>query len=373
MGRGCVKTQSSTVGPERCSPAGATARLRSDAGHHLPGNCSVAASEEVIAPTVLCRAMPSSFRRRGPAGSQNWDVSLKETAISASFLFARHVGPLPSRAARQSGSPSALRAWKNQTQRAGLDTASADRVVAVCFAAGVPRHLWLSLTHICYPAVEAAWRGKMSLRNDISGLLGFIGRETVWRERLQDVVAWRRTRPMPTMPTVWRIWPRSQGLRQHAGPNPGCGPQAPGPDFDRAFQPDPGPDEDVRSGGPGCSRFEAEVRRLLAGQDSLCHRAAAGGMDCRAGPRRRTRPTAAGHRCQRLMSMASERSLRHPSRRQSKTSGTPGRSEHGSDLPHGDTNPARSIMTGTSHLRGLLYAATVVLAPAPRARSGPGA
>jgi hypothetical protein len=29
----------------------------------------------------------------------------------------------------------------------------------------------------------------MSVRNDISGLLGFIGREQIWRERLQDVVA----------------------------------------------------------------------------------------------------------------------------------------------------------------------------------------
>jgi hypothetical protein len=29
----------------------------------------------------------------------------------------------------------------------------------------------------------------MSVRNDISGLLGFIGREHIWRERLQDVVA----------------------------------------------------------------------------------------------------------------------------------------------------------------------------------------
>ena len=32
-------------------------------------------------------------------------------------------------------------------------------------------------------------RGKMSVRNDISGLLGFIGREHIWQERLQDVVA----------------------------------------------------------------------------------------------------------------------------------------------------------------------------------------
>ena len=32
-------------------------------------------------------------------------------------------------------------------------------------------------------------RGKMSVRNDISGLLGFIGREHIWRQRLQDVVA----------------------------------------------------------------------------------------------------------------------------------------------------------------------------------------
>ncbi|MGL4439134.1 MAG: hypothetical protein ACRCUE_07680, partial [Bosea sp. (in: a-proteobacteria)] len=29
----------------------------------------------------------------------------------------------------------------------------------------------------------------MTERNDISGLLGFIGREKVWRDRMQDVVA----------------------------------------------------------------------------------------------------------------------------------------------------------------------------------------
>jgi hypothetical protein len=29
----------------------------------------------------------------------------------------------------------------------------------------------------------------MSVRNDISGLPGFISREHIWRERLQDVVA----------------------------------------------------------------------------------------------------------------------------------------------------------------------------------------
>jgi hypothetical protein len=50
------------------------------------------------------------------------------------------------------------------------------------------RH-WHFPMHFCRIALAETRQGKMSEHNDISGLLGFIGSEQVWRERLQDVVA----------------------------------------------------------------------------------------------------------------------------------------------------------------------------------------
>ena len=51
-----------------------------------------------------------------------------------------------------------------------------------------------------------------------------------------------------------RVLPRGprERVRQHADAHPGCGAQAPGPGFDRAFQPDPRPDEEVRPDRAKC-------------------------------------------------------------------------------------------------------------------------
>ncbi|MDA0223277.1 MAG: hypothetical protein O3C11_08205 [Proteobacteria bacterium] len=38
-------------------------------------------------------------------------------------------------------------------------------------------------------AIAETQRGSMSVRNDIADLLDFIGRDDVWRDRLQNVVA----------------------------------------------------------------------------------------------------------------------------------------------------------------------------------------